>query len=240
MDNAPIMQRKALLEVGDRGENASYELALPLSASGGAFAVAFTGYVTAPLLRFALPDDVQAALEALPSIGGGNAKVSGARGGPFRIQMSGALGAQFLPPDAFPLTADGSGLTPPATLAVVPLLPGRAPTLQLEAATIWDEYSQVLDERLRFLYLKRDLLFILLGESQKGVDAAVGLNSEKLSQQHGNLLRLLAQTEGEINVLLINVSASGHAPVSGRIAKRTPNGLPYGMLGMSTRDGRLS
>lgn len=239
--NPSERQNKALLEVGDTGRNALYEVALPLSSSGGAWRLSFCGYFSAPLLPFASRDDVRQVLEALPGVGIGNVRVFGVGGGPYRIEMIGDLGAQFLPLETFPLVADGSLLQPSAQLIVTQLETGAAPQLSALAATRDTEYASITHERSRFLLLKRDLLDALLGETQRGIDTNVNNADEKRSQQHSNLLKLRALVQSEIEQIGTSGLGAGvplSTPFGVKLRKTTPNGLPYGMLGLYP-DGRL-
>ena len=192
----------------------------------------------APTSRVAL----RSALESLSTIGAGNVQVYGTPAS-FRLHMTGEMGAQALPMADYPLSANGSTLIPPATLAVTQLDEGAAPMLTALAAQLDIEYSNITNERLRFLLLKRDLLDALLGESQRGVDTDINGADEKLSQQHDNLLKLRRLVQSEIDGLTAAGGAADTAPnaftpVVGKIAKTTPNGLPYGYLGLGN-DGRF-
>jgi hypothetical protein len=96
---------------------------LGFSASGGTFALAFEGESTPPLAHDASADQVQSALESLPSIGAGNIAVNQTSSGlnpVFHMVFTGSLGNQDVPE----LTADGSALvgssSPPVVQATVP------------------------------------------------------------------------------------------------------------------------
>jgi hypothetical protein len=64
---------------------------------GGDFILSFNGSSTSPLLSTATAAQVDAALEALPTIGVGNVAVTGADGGPWTVEFVGALGGTDQP-----------------------------------------------------------------------------------------------------------------------------------------------
>lgn len=59
--------------------------------SGGSFTLGYGGQNTAPIAYNATAANVQVAFTALPTVGNGNATVSGPAGGPFTITLLGAL-----------------------------------------------------------------------------------------------------------------------------------------------------
>lgn len=240
---AEAMQRKAMDEVGDTGRNARYELSLPLSTNGGTFPLSFAGQSTLDLPRWVAKEALQSTLELLPNIGAGNIKVLGLAGGPWRFEFAGDLGAQPLPAELYPFTADGANLTPPAALNMVPIGEGRERVLTAKAAELFEDYASVSNERLRFLLIKRGLIDLLLGGSYSLVDVESGDRADKLSQQFANLRALRALVETEMAQLGGNPTGSTASttstPHAGKIRKMTPNGLPYGVLGVG-RSGRLS
>lgn len=65
--------------------------------TGGTFALAFRGATTAAIAYNAAAATVQAALEALRTIGTGNVAVSGSAGGPYTITFQGALAGANVP-----------------------------------------------------------------------------------------------------------------------------------------------
>lgn len=75
-------------------------------AEGGTFTLTFDGDTTAALDYDAVADDVETALEALSGIEVGDVVVSGAAGGPYRIEFQGNLASQ----DVGAVTADGASL----------------------------------------------------------------------------------------------------------------------------------
>lgn len=74
--------------------------------TGGTFTLTYQGLTTAAIAYNATPATVQAALEALSTVGAGNVAVSGAAGGPYTIR-----GQRALERTDQALTGDGSGLT---------------------------------------------------------------------------------------------------------------------------------
>jgi hypothetical protein len=242
--DAGALQRQALREVGDNGRDTLWEVSLPISTSGGTWPLLWIGGSTAPVAYNATPAQVQTALEARPNIGTGNVIVRGVPGGPYRIQFAGALGGQSLPASSYPLTANGASLVPASTLVAVQLDAGESQALATIVTEIYTRHSAVTNEELLSLYIRRDLLYILLGESQKGIDVQTAQKMEKFKDQHDNLLALQELTLSEIHRLqaagAANQTAAGRGPSVRPMTKKTPNGLPYGVLGFDRTRGRFS
>jgi hypothetical protein len=66
-------------------------------ATGGTFKLSFRGEQTAAIAHNAAAAAVDAALEALASIGAGNVAVTGDAGGPYTVTFGGALAGEALP-----------------------------------------------------------------------------------------------------------------------------------------------
>jgi hypothetical protein len=66
-------------------------------AAGPGFTLSFEEETTDPLTYDATAQEVEEALEALPSIGSGNVSVSGDAGGPWSITFTGALSGTNVP-----------------------------------------------------------------------------------------------------------------------------------------------
>jgi hypothetical protein len=81
------------------------------AATGGTFTLTIGADATIALAFDATTSDVQAALEALPSIGAGNVSVAGGIGGPYTVTFAGALAGQ----DMTQITIDASALTRPGS-----------------------------------------------------------------------------------------------------------------------------
>ncbi len=92
------------------------------NAGGGIFTLTFSGQTTAPLSFDASPETVEAALAALPSIGGGNVAVSGFAAGPYTIEFQGELAEADQPE----LSADSSLTPAEASISVQTNANGRA------------------------------------------------------------------------------------------------------------------
>jgi hypothetical protein len=75
--------------------------------TGGTFTLTFDGQTTAAIAFNATAATVEAALEALSTIGQGNVQVTGAAGGPYTVEFVGELADV----NVSAMTADGSGLT---------------------------------------------------------------------------------------------------------------------------------
>lgn len=63
-----------------------------IDATSGNFTLTYSGQTTANIAATATAAQIQTALETLSNIGAGEALVSGAVGGPFRVEFSGTLG----------------------------------------------------------------------------------------------------------------------------------------------------
>mgnify|MGYP000913085239 FL=1 len=77
------------------------------AASGGTFTLSFGGETTSAIAYNAAAAAVEAALEALTTIGANNVSVSGEAGGPYAVTFTEGLGEQ----DVALMTADGASLT---------------------------------------------------------------------------------------------------------------------------------
>jgi hypothetical protein len=77
------------------------------SPTGGTFTLTLDGQTTAAIAYNATAATVEAALEALSTIGQGNVQVTGAAGGPYTVEFVGELADR----NVSAMTADGSGLT---------------------------------------------------------------------------------------------------------------------------------
>ena len=75
--------------------------------TGGAFTLHFEGQDTAAIARSATAEEVEAALEALATVGSGNVSVSGPAGGPWDVEFVGDLAAT----NVLLLNGDEEGLT---------------------------------------------------------------------------------------------------------------------------------
>ncbi len=82
-------------------------VALSGGPTGGTFTLSFGGYTTSTIASNASAATVQTALQALTSIGSGNALVMGGSGGPWAVRFAGSLAGT----DQAQLTASGAGLT---------------------------------------------------------------------------------------------------------------------------------
>ena len=97
---------------------------ITVNAGGGTFTISHGGDTTGPIPFNASAPEVQSALEALESVGPGNALVKGGPGGPYFVEFVGSLADMPITP----LTTSHSSLTPSKTGAflatVVVLRPG--------------------------------------------------------------------------------------------------------------------
>lgn len=113
------------------GNNAVQTITITGTPGGGdTFTLSYGGYTTTALANTAAASAVQTALRALPSIGSGNVTVTGGAGPSTPWVVTGAGALAGLP--MLPITADGSGLTGGATIAVAQTTPGGAPDFDSE------------------------------------------------------------------------------------------------------------
>lgn len=125
---------------------------LTIDATGGTFKLRYDGYTTAPIAWSAtnntLRDNVDAALEALPSIGAGNITTAvgtmTAGVGTLTLTGAGALAKKALPL----ITVADNSLTGTATLTVAETTPGVDATARGLAAG-----GQVLDTTNKKIYI---------------------------------------------------------------------------------------
>lgn len=82
-----------------------------VTATGGTFTLTLGSYTTASISYNASASAVQAALQAITSVGSGNATVSGNAGGPYTVTFTGSLAAT----NVATMSAVGSGATPSLT-----------------------------------------------------------------------------------------------------------------------------
>lgn len=153
--------REVALGIGDgtvpsAGTNEVQSVTLT-SATGGTFTLSYGGQTTAAIAYNASAAAVQAALEALSTIGAGNVAVTGAAGGPYTVTFQSALGAT----DVAQMTASGALLTGAgAAIAVATTTPGVAAVtgiayIPLNAAGVTpnpetvDLITQLTTQRLR-------------------------------------------------------------------------------------------
>jgi hypothetical protein len=94
---------------------------ITITGGAGTFTVTFGGQTTGALAYNAAASVVQAALEALSSIGSGNVSVSGANGGPYTVTFIGQLAQQ----NVAQMTGLGAG---GATFGIATATGGVAPT----------------------------------------------------------------------------------------------------------------
>jgi len=84
------------------------------SPTGGTFTLTFIGQTTSAIAYNASAATVQTALQALSTIGTGNATVAGSAGGPYTVTFAGLLAGRNVPQ----MTGNGAGLTPSGTVTI--------------------------------------------------------------------------------------------------------------------------
>lgn len=98
----------------DPGANEKQTVTISGSPTGGTFTLTFGGQTTSGLAHNASAATVEAALEALSTIGQGNVQVTGSAGGPYTVEFVGALAKT----NVAAMTADGASLTGGSTPSV--------------------------------------------------------------------------------------------------------------------------
>jgi len=114
-DASPGVNEEQLVTVGGGATGGTFTLSLFVSGSGTD--------TTAPIAWDASAAAVQSALEALSNADAGDVSVTGAAGGPWTVEFTGALGGTGMST----LGQDASGLTPSGTVTVTTPVQGVAP-----------------------------------------------------------------------------------------------------------------
>lgn len=132
--------------------------------TGGTFTLTFDGDTTAAIAWNATAGAVETALEALGSIGSGNANVSGSAGGPWTVEFAGSLGGANQPA----LTADAAGLTGGSLEGItVTTATASAGPNHWDTAANWTPAGVPVDfDRARFEFGSSDVLY---GLDQSGI-----------------------------------------------------------------------
>lgn len=91
----------------DPGANEKQTATVTGSPTGGTFTLTFGGQTTGAIAYNATAATVEAALEAISTIGQGNVQVTGSAGGPYTVEFVGALEKT----NVAAMTADGASLT---------------------------------------------------------------------------------------------------------------------------------
>jgi hypothetical protein len=86
-----------VLQSGTAGPDSEVQVLTLADAVGGTFTVSLAGFATGAICTQADGTAVQAALEALPSVGAGNVRVTGAAGGPWQVTFQGDLAGTAIP-----------------------------------------------------------------------------------------------------------------------------------------------
>ena len=115
------------------GTNEIQTVTITGSPTGGTFTLTFMGATTSAIAYNAASSAVQTALQALATIGSGNATVTGSAGGPYTVTFTGALAEQNVPM----LTGSGAGLTG-----------GSSPSVSIAATTEGVDYEPVIFEKI--------------------------------------------------------------------------------------------
>lgn len=135
-----VADKGCTIKTNGAAANEVQSVAITGAPTGGTFALAFKGQVTAPIAYNAAAADVQTALQALPAIGAGGVACAGGPlpGSSVSCTFSGPLAATNVPT----ITAGGGGLTggtsPAVAIAVTtPGLPADVLVLQAGVPLVW-------------------------------------------------------------------------------------------------------
>ena len=113
------------------------------SPTGGTFTLTFGGQTTAAIAYNATAATVEAALEALSTIGEGNVQVTGAAGGPYTVEFVGQLANQ----NVAAMTASGASLTG-GTSPAVAIATTQAGVEALVAGTVVPGFADLTGKKL--------------------------------------------------------------------------------------------
>ncbi len=238
MSNPTQWQQRAIAETGGTTQNAMFEFAPVYGTTGGALTVDFNGFVTDPIDYPFSAAALKTALELLDSIGVDGVEVSGPIAGPYTVELVGGNAGQSVPA----ILVDGMQLDPPQEIEVEVIQQGGSTPIAALAAQYWADHSGVASDKLRFLYMKRDLIDYRLGTLADAVDTRTGqinIVEVKESQRVLNLEKMRDRVEKAINDA-VGTARSGSRRSHGRVMRhKTPNGLPYGALGVNRFTGRV-
>ena len=116
------------------GVNAVQSITIGGSPTGGTFTISYGGQTSAGIAYNASAATVQAALQAMSSIGAGNCTVTGSAGGPYTVTFTGTLGIQAITT----ITGSASGLTGGTpTIALASVTTGVAPAWNWVLPASW-------------------------------------------------------------------------------------------------------
>jgi hypothetical protein len=228
---------KALGEVGDDKVNALFEFGFAQGTSDGTFTVSQNGMSSVDIDFPPSAEVLKDALCDIPTIGQDGVIVTGAMGGPYRLEMVGGNAGQQVPAPVI----SGADLVPTQVVQVVELRQGRITDLAETAQASWDSNDEVTDLNLRYLYVKRDLIEKRLGLSVDDVDTRTGRENVvdvKSSQRYKQLQDMMARVEKAIQSRIAVLDAGMRRTYGGALTKTTPNGQPYGVLAFNPNSGR--
>lgn len=123
----------------DPGVNEQQTVTITGSPTGGTFTLTFGGQTTSAIAYNATAATVEAALEALSTIGQGNVQVTGSAGGPYTVEFVGALAKT----NVAAMTASGASLTGGTTPGVT-IATATAGVVSVEAGRVIPGTSSLL------------------------------------------------------------------------------------------------
>jgi hypothetical protein len=108
-------------------------------------------------------------------------------------------------------------------------------TLATNVPVYWSMRDTIADLALRYLYVKRDAIILMMGKLRDLVDMSSGGDSIKLSQQITNLRTLLEVLESQLE----QVSQTGGASAAaGQLTQTAPILPPPGAFDANSQDYR--
>lgn len=229
---------KALREVGNDEVNATFDFGFAHGTLSGTFTVSVNGLETDAIEFPCSAVELSDALQEVRTVGADGVVVTGPIGGPFHLEFVGGNAGQVVP---LPLV-DGSLLDPVQDVQMLEVRQGRSTNLENNAKDSWDDHDDVANLELRHLLVKADLIEVCLGSAVNEVDSRLGrenVTEVKSSQRYKQLQDMTARVDKKILNLQATLSAGYRRPAGALIEKMTPNGLPFGVLGVNGRSGRL-
>lgn len=217
-------------DVGDGGNNAQYELLLPVEATGGTFTLSVGNATTGNLNFGASAAVVQSALEGLSTVGAGNVQVDLARRG-YLVEFIGDLAAQPVP-----LDASGDNLTPSGEVVARSVQEGKRSYFSDTAIDNFWERAARADTNLeyRFYVAKYYALDDLRGKGWPLVNKQVGDEETAYSDAVKALERMLDDTLAWITAYESGAQSEGGVASGqthyGKLTNVTPSGKPYPFL----------
>jgi hypothetical protein len=229
---------QVLKDLGDTGLNALYELFFPVAATGGTWIPSFAGATGAAIARLATPATAQSAIQAINTVGAGNALLSyGKRG--YIWEFTGSLAAQPVgKPEINGSGLTGDGLESPVVVAVNEVRAGARPLLQGSLESLWSKYSDNEDYEARYYLVRYDAAVELRGKLIYQINTQTGDVRREYEKQFSHIEAVINAFLADRTAALSNDSSGVTVPNGTSVKElvhKTPNGKPYGVFGRGSR-----